>query len=156
MTFVPYEAAQKTAIIDSDRDAMSRDAATARWAAERSLEWLAFWREDRQRAFFPCDLVAAAYLLHPELFRCVRVRPWISPHSWFWRRVLGDTGLFVDQQIDGEQGELRHRVVYCPSPSAGLHDAALADLTRSLTPPERCRWHRHSISSVSPEYSFGR
>ena len=133
MTFVPYEAARTIAITDPDLDAMRRDGVAARWVAERSLQWLAFWREDiRQPGFFPFDLVAAAYLLHPELFRCVQVRPWIGRHSWLWRSVLGDTGLFVDQQTDGEQGELRHRFVYCPSPGPELHDAALADLTRAL------------------------
>ena len=130
MTWVPYAVAQNITVTAADLDAMGRDGVTARWVADRSREWLFFWREDiRQRGFFSFDLVAAAYLLHPELFRCTPVRPSIGRHSWYWRWVLGDTGLFVDQRIDAEQGELRHRVVYCPSASAGVHDAALADVT---------------------------
>ncbi len=130
MTWVPYAAAQQMTIIGADLDIMGRDGVTARWVAARSREWLAFWHDDiRQLGFFSFDLVAAAYLLHPELFRCVKVRPWVGRHSWYWRWVLGDTGLFVDQKSDGEQGIGQHRVIYCPSPSAGLHDAALADIT---------------------------
>jgi purine nucleosidase len=131
MTLIPYEAASELAVTGRDLDAMSRAGESARWVAERSAGWLAFWREDiGQPGFFPFDLVAAAYLLHPELFRCAEVWAAIKPHSWFWRWRLGASGLFVDQRP--EDGEvLPHRVVYCPSPSARLHDVTLADLTRT-------------------------
>ena len=110
---------------------MVRTGATARWVAEKSRDWLAFWREDiRQEGFFPFDLVAAVYLLHPELFRCAETRASIGRHSWYWRWLLGDTGLFVGQRLRGGKDDLHQRVVYCPSPSAGLHDAALAAMTR--------------------------
>lgn len=133
-TLVPYEAAQGMTIAAADLDAMDRGGAAARWAADRSREWLSFWREDiHQRGFFSFDLVAAAYLLHPELFRCAAVRPSIDKHSWYWRWVLGDTGLFVAQPSEAE-ADPRPRVHYCPSASAGLHDAALADMTITSTP----------------------
>jgi purine nucleosidase len=132
MTLIPYEAASKVGVTERDLDAMGRAGASARWVAQRSASWLAFWREDiGQPGFFPFDLVAAAYLLHPELFRCAEVSPTIEPHSWFWRWRLGTSGLFVDQAPeDGGEGS-HHRTVYCPRPSAGLHDAILADLTHA-------------------------
>lgn len=135
MTFVPYEAAQALTITETDLNAMARAGSAARWVAERSREWLSFWHQDiRQPGFYSFDLAAAVYLLHPELFRCAQVRYRIGKHSWFWRWRLGDTGLFVGQLIDGEQAKSGHRVVYCPSASAGIHEAALADLTLTSRP----------------------
>lgn len=131
ITLIPYEAARKIAVVERDLDAMRHTGGTARWVAERSAEWLSFWREDiRQRGFFPFDLVAATYLLHPELFRCAEVRASVRPHSWFRRWLLGDVGLFVDQRPGGGKDEPQHHVVYCPSPSPGLNDAALIAMTR--------------------------
>ena len=112
---------------------MSRAGASARWVAERSRGWLAFWREDiSQPGFFPFDLVAAAYLLHPELFRCAEASASIEPHSWWWRWRLGESGLFVDQTPEDERDRPAHPVVYCASVIAEAHDAALADLTRAV------------------------
>ncbi len=135
MTFVPYEAAQALTITDADLNAMARAGSATRWVGERSREWLSFWQDDiRQAGFFSFDLAAAAYLLHPELFRCAQVQHRIDQHSWYWRWILGDTGLFVDQLNGGEQDKSDYRAVYCPSASAGIHDAALTDLTLSSKP----------------------
>ena len=132
MTLIPYEAASEVAITERDLGAMSRPGESARWVAERSLGWLAFWQENiRQRGFFPFDLVAAAYLLHPGLFRCAEVWASIEPHSWFWRWRLGPSGLFVDQSLEEADADPLDRIVYCPRLGAGLHDAILADLTRA-------------------------
>jgi purine nucleosidase len=131
LTLIPYEAASEVALTKPDLDALRRAGAGARWVAEKSRPWLAFWREDiRQEGFFPFDLVAAAYLLHPALFRCAQVSASIEPHSWFWRWRLGASGLFVGQDRE-EADDPLHRVVYCPRPGAGLHDAILADLIRA-------------------------
>jgi inosine-uridine nucleoside N-ribohydrolase len=130
MTLIPYEAASAFALTEADLDAMDRAGEAARWAAQRSRAWLGFWREDiSQPGFFPFDLIAAAYLLHPELFRCAEVSPSIEPHSWFLRWRLGGSGLFVDQSPENGEHVPLHRIVYCPSPSAGLHDAILTNLT---------------------------
>jgi purine nucleosidase len=131
MTLIPYEAARKVTVMERDLDALHRKGGAARWVAERSREWLAFWREDiRQEGFFPFDLVAATYLLRPDLFRCAETWGWIGHHPWFWRWHLGKTGLFVTQEPHGAGDGLKHRVVYCPQPGAGLHDPALAAVTR--------------------------
>lgn len=134
VTFVPYEAAQALTITETDLDAMARAGAAARWVSERSHEWLSFWREDiEQPGFFSFDLTAAAYLLHPELFRCAQVRYRISKHSWRWRLILGGTGLFVEKIVDGDKEMSDHRAVYCPSASPGIHDASLADVALAAT-----------------------
>ena len=114
----------------ADLGVIARDGAAADWVAERSRAWLAWWREDiGQHGFFPFDLVAAAYLLHPELFRCAEVQATIEPHTWIWRWRLGAAGLFVDQRPRDGAGPKRG-VIYCPRPQPGAHAAALADLTR--------------------------
>jgi purine nucleosidase len=132
MTLIPYEAASEVVITGRDLDAMSRTGESTRWVAEKSAGWLAFWREDiGQPGFFPFDLVAAAYLLHPELFRCAEVGAAIEPHSWFWRWRLGASGLLVDQSRENAEDGPLHQIVYCPGPGAGAHDAILAHLTRA-------------------------
>lgn len=128
ITLVPYEAAASIVLTEADLGAMARSGAVAAWVAERSRGWLAWWRKDiGQAGFFPFDLVAAAYLLHPDLFRCAGVWAAIEPHSWFWRWRLGAAGLFVDESPEADDAR---RIVYCPSLGAGAHAAALADLTR--------------------------
>jgi purine nucleosidase len=132
VTLIPYEAASAVAITERDLAAMSGAGEAARWVAERSAGWLTFWREDiGQPGFFPFDLVAAAYLLHPELFRCAEVGAAIEPHSWFWRWRLGASGLLVDQSRENAEDGPLHQIVYCPGPGAGAHDAILAHLTRA-------------------------
>lgn len=134
MTFIPYEGAQKTTVSGADLDTLEQGGTSARWAAERSRDWLAFWREDiRQPGFYPFDLVVAAYLLHPELFQCAQVQVKIRKHSWYWRWRLGETGLFVDQQIASKQIHSNQQLVYCPSAKSGLHDTVIADLMRKPT-----------------------
>lgn len=129
LTLIPYEAASSIALTEADLDAIARAGAAADWVAGRSRRWLAWWREDiGQQGFFPFDLVAATYLLHPELFRCAEVGAAIEPHAWVWRWRLGAAGLFVQQSP--EEDHVR-RIVYCPSPGTGAHDAALGDLTRA-------------------------
>lgn len=138
MTLVPYEAAQALILTEADLDAMGRAGSASRWVADRSRAWLSFWQADiRQDGFFSFDLAAAAYLLHPQLFRCARVRYTIARHSWYWRWVLGDTGLFVQQALDRPPGVTEKPgdgAVYCPSAVPGVHEAALADLIRPSSP----------------------
>jgi purine nucleosidase len=152
ITLIPYEAAREIAITGRDLDAMRHAGPSARWVAERSRGWLDFWREDiRQRGFFPFDLVAATYLLHPELFRCAELSASIEPHSWFWRWRLGESGLFVKPGRVEAGDEPVPRVVYCPTLSPGLHDAALTDLIRQagwLSFIRRSRWPRMWAASA--------
>lgn len=131
-TLIPYDAASELTLSAADLAAMSRAGPSARWVAERSRGWLTFWREDvRHDGFFPFDLVAAAYLLHPKLFRCAEVTASIEPHSWFWRWRLGASGLFVDQSPEDQRADRLDGIVYCPSLSAEAHDTILADVTRA-------------------------
>ena len=99
---------------------MGHGSGTARWVAERSRDWLAFWREDiRQEGFFPFDLVAVAYLLHPDLFRCAETRAPVGKHRWFWRWHLVDTGLFVAREPRGSGDGPHHRVSTARVPVPG-------------------------------------
>ncbi len=134
MTFIPYEVARKTTVSGADLDTLNDGGASARWAAERSRDWLAFWRDDiRQPGFYPFDLIASTYLPHPDLFQCTQVEARIKKHSWYWRWRLGETGLFVDQQITSKQSHSNQQLVYCPSAKPGLHDTVMADLMRKPT-----------------------
>lgn len=134
-TLVPYEAAQALTMTGANLDAMDRAGPAAHWVAARSRAWLSFWQSDiRQAGFFSFDLAAAAYLLHPQFFRCARVRPSVEAHAWLWRWRLGDTGLFVLPQGGAVEHPSVHHVTYCAYASSALHGAALADLTMTARP----------------------
>jgi purine nucleosidase len=121
LTLVPYEAARDIAIGSMFLDGMvARDGASA-WVAQRAMQWLHYWREDIGReGFYPFDLVAAAYVVHPRLLHraavSVSVDEDASIYGW-----LGVRGLFVDSH---DEWESRPRGagadLYCPGVSEHL------------------------------------
>ena len=131
VTLIPYDAAREVAINANDLQAVGSAGASASWVAGRSDGWLRFWREDiGQPGFFPFDLTAAGYLLHPKLYRCAEVRVRIGRRPDLWRWIIGETGLFVDQPDERVDIKARQTAVYCPSTEAGLHEALVSDLTK--------------------------
>ncbi len=83
----------------ADLDAVAGTGPAGRWAAERSRDWLAFWRSDvGLEGFYPFDLMAAAYLRDPSKFRCARVSAWVGDDAllpWFG----GGPALLVSQDL---------------------------------------------------------
>ena len=122
LTLIPYDAARRVVLTGSDLETIGRSGPAGRWVAERSSEWLRFWREDiRQDGFFPFDLAGAGYILHPDLYRCAEVKAWVGRRPWFLRWLIGESGLFVAQEPRGD-------ALYCPAARAGLHHALISDL----------------------------
>lgn len=124
VTMVPYEAARRLVVSATDLDSLAAAGAAAAWVASRSRLWLEYWRKDvGLDGFYPFDLVAAAFLLRPDMFRCAEVRWWIrpSPRPLAWLGV-GDplfVGLQEEQAWDARSAG---GATYCPELRDGLHD----------------------------------
>lgn len=68
---VPYETARQVSLGAAELNGLARSGAAGAWAANRTMGWLEYWRENVGReGFFPFDLVAVAHLLAPEFFTC--------------------------------------------------------------------------------------
>lgn len=109
LAFIPYEAAREVLLMEADLNRMSAAGATSAWVAGRAQGWLDYWRtEIGLRGFYPFDLLAATYVLRPDLLRCAPARSRVAaaeaPFGW-----LGFRALFVGA-ADG-QGSA---VTYCP------------------------------------------
>lgn len=122
LTLVPYDAARRVEIGAVDLDRMSAAGGAAAWIAERARPWLAYWRKTIGReGFCPFDLVAAAYVVNPALFRCAPVDAWVGDDATlFWR----PTALLVEQN-DGHA-----RALYCAQVEAGIKPWLIAQLSR--------------------------
>src|SRR5262249_10450919 len=80
LTMVPYDAARRLVLSASDLDSLAAAGGASAWVASQSRQWLEYWRQDvGLDGFYPFDLVAAAFLLRPDMFRCADVRWWIRP-----------------------------------------------------------------------------
>ena len=116
IVLVPYEAARDVVLTASDLDALAASGGVQAWVASRASGWLGYWRKDvGLDGFYPFDLVAAAYVLQPGLFKCASVRWWI------------ESGLrpsfFVG--LEHEQPAAAHvsgTATYCPRVGEAMHD----------------------------------
>lgn len=84
LVLVPYAAARES-VLEGEGLAFLRDTGPAgAWAAERSRDWLEFWREDvGLPGFYPFDLMAVAALHDPARFRCADVIAWVGRDPLF-------------------------------------------------------------------------
>jgi inosine-uridine nucleoside N-ribohydrolase len=121
MTFVTYEAARDIAVDSAILDGMAaRDGAPA-WVAQRAGQWLGYWREDIGReGFYPFDLVAAAYVVHPWLLQCADVSVSVD-HDTGLYGWLGVRGLFVSEE-QAPTPLTTGPATYCPGASMQLQD----------------------------------
>lgn len=87
LVLVPYTAARQVTLTGADLDAIAARGPTGRWVAERSRDWLAFWRNQvGLSGFYPFDLMAAAYLRDPSRFQCAPVLAQVADDAllpWF-------------------------------------------------------------------------
>jgi inosine-uridine nucleoside N-ribohydrolase len=129
ITMVPYEAAREVLLTRADVDSLARSGGASAWAAVRARAWLAYWREQiGLDGFYPFDLLAAAFVLHPSFFDCAAVRAWISPSALPAWLGFGDAlyvGLRSEQPADARAAR---GVTYCPRVRAGLRDWMLRQL----------------------------
>lgn len=98
VVLIPYSAARQVMLTGSDLDRVARRGHAGAWVAERSRDWLGFWRSDvGLDGFYPFDLMAAAYVSDPGLFSCARVTAWVGEDAllpWFG----GGPALLVAQE----------------------------------------------------------
>lgn len=115
LTLVPYEAAREVQVAARHLTRMTVAGGAAAWVAARARGWLNYWeREIGRDGFYPFDLVAAGYLVRPDLFGCARASAWIGKDAGIlgW---LGRSGLFVrprQERISRESAAAPS--LYCP------------------------------------------
>ena len=119
LTLIPYDAARAVEIADEDlRHIATQDDAGA-WIASRSRQWLEYWQSEIGRAgFYPFDLMAAAYVAAPSLFRCAAVRAWVGTDPLLFVPLLRPKALLVDRlEAPAADGPAD---LYCPAVDAGF------------------------------------
>ena len=122
LTLIPYEAAREIQVTRADLERLGNTGGANTWVATRAQGWLEYWEKEIGRAgFFPFDLVAAGYVVRPELAQCraVTARVGKDPGLLGW---LGQRGLFVrGRESPPGGGHSKPPVHYCPdlAPSAG-------------------------------------
>jgi inosine-uridine nucleoside N-ribohydrolase len=110
LTLIPYDAARAVEITSADLQALATHGGAGAWIAERSQGWLEYWRDDVGRSgFYPFDLMAAAYVRAPSLFRCAEVHAWVGADPLLFVPLFRPEALLVEGQEPGTES-----VAYCP------------------------------------------
>lgn len=124
LTLVPYDAARGLELGAPELDRIAATGATGPWLAARAHPWLEFWREDIGRAgFYPFDLLAAAYVLHPSLLRCVSLRARVARDDTLFVPFWRPHALLVERPDAGPPGGAIVR--YCGQSREGLKPSVM-------------------------------
>jgi purine nucleosidase len=128
MTLVPYDASREWPIGEADLNALAVKGGALKWIAERSRDWLAYWRKDiGQPGFYAFDLAAAAFVLEPDSFACARV-PARVMRDRFWTRVMSARALIAGPEAGSGEGP-NAMVSYCPQTRPALKASLLKRIT---------------------------
>lgn len=133
-TLVPYQAARTVSLTGHDVATLDALGGAAGWTAHRAYGWLAFWREViGLPGFYPFDLLAAAYVLRPELFHCAEAHAWIAPDDLLWNGWFSDRpALLVGRPRDVPTGAAWDGpLVYCTDTDERTRPWLLERLGRS-------------------------
>ncbi len=104
LTLVPYEAAREVTLTGGDLDRMAAAGRAARWVADRARGWLSYWEDDiGRRGFYPFDLVAAGWVVRPDVARCATVVAWMGKDAGIFG-WLGRRGMFVQPPAERSTG----------------------------------------------------
>jgi purine nucleosidase len=122
-TLLPYDVATNVEITSDDLRRLAAHGKAGEWLAARARSWLEYWHSDIGReGFYPFDLMAAAYLLAPSLFRCADVQAWVGKDPILFAPLFRATALLVEPNRTHPAG----RTTYCPEVerefAARLHD----------------------------------
>lgn len=137
LTLLPYESAREVQITGTDLERLAAIGGTAGWIGSRARGWLNYWEHDIGRTgFYPFDLMAAGYVVRPDLFACAPVSAWggadAGVFGWFGRR-----GLFVrPREHPVSKPEAVAPAQFCPDP---VENAGPWFLTRLTIAPETLR-----------------
>lgn len=131
LVLVPYDAGITLAIHDADLAHLSRSGGVLKWLAASADEWLTFWKNDvGHPGFYPFDLAAAAYVLHPASFDCATVDVRVSRDDTVWTAwIYSPKALLVSQAKPRQPGAPNSALAsYCPTTRDGLKRRLLAEL----------------------------
>jgi pyrimidine-specific ribonucleoside hydrolase len=123
VTLVPFDLATNVTITAADLQRLRAGDAPARWIADVSRSWLAFWEQMLgQEGFYPFDVLAVAYIAMPEYFTCRTTRARIG-FSFY----LEPFGMGRDLEVaDGVAGP---SVVFCSGLDRGFKEVLFTSLT---------------------------
>ena len=115
LTLVPYDAARRVEISESDLDQLVAAGGAAAWVAERSRQWLAYWKRDIGRqGFSPFDLLAAGYVVDSRQFGCAEVQAWVGKDATLFALFRRQNALLVQQGVSPpEKTEAYSPARYC-------------------------------------------
>ncbi len=132
LTLVPYDAARRIEISAADLDRLTAAGGAAAWVAERSRDWLAYWRKDIGRqGFSPFDVLAAAYVVEPRQFGCAEVQAWIGEDSTPFILFRRPSALLVGQgDVRPKNPRARGAARYCADAPAGIKSWLVERLAR--------------------------
>ena len=118
--FVPYAAARDVTLTSNDVDRIATSGEAASWVADRTRGWLDFWRSEIGReGFYPFDVLAAQYVLSPELFECARASARVAKDERLWNLWFHDPDAMLIESHGRTAGHVE--VVYCPGSRPHLH-----------------------------------
>jgi purine nucleosidase len=132
LTLVPYDAARRIEISAADLDRLAAAGGATAWVAERSRDWLAYWRADIGRqGFSPFDALAAAYVIEPRQFGCAEVHAWVGEDSKPFILFRPPSALLVGQgDVRPEKPRARGWARYCADASTGTKAWLIERLAR--------------------------
>lgn len=135
MTFVPYDVAREVEVTGDHLSSMEAAAGAAAWVARHSWDWLAYWKEQVGReGFYPFDLLAAAYVMDPGIFRCARVRVWAGVDETMFDPIWKPSALLVTQDTSEIVKPLAiGSARYCPQ-AKGVLKGRLVRMLSPATP----------------------
>ena len=131
LILVPYDAGINLAIHDADLANLSRAGGVLKAIASSARDWLTNWKNNvGQSGFYPFDLAAAAYLLHPASFDCATVHARVTRDQTVWTSWFYSPKALLVSPARHLQNEAPNvaMVRYCPNARHGLKHTLLVEL----------------------------
>jgi purine nucleosidase len=123
LVLLPYDAARHVELGAAELERMRAQGATWAWVAERADAWLEHWRRNIGRpGFYPFDLLAASFVLRPDLHRCahVPIRVGADPQLWLPFRDAPALLVAPGPSRSADDSLAEGSAVYCPDVAPGL------------------------------------
>lgn len=114
LTLIPYDLARRVLMTEGDLDRLAATDPAGTWVAERSRDWLEFWRRDIGiDGFYPFDLMAAEYAGEPSRFKCAEVGVWIGSDPLFTWFNQAPALLVTQEQAPPGNATASGKALYC-------------------------------------------
>jgi inosine-uridine nucleoside N-ribohydrolase len=114
LILVPYAAARDVLLNEADLNFIAAQGRAGAWVAERSRDWLDFWRSAvGVEGFYPFDLLAAAFLQDASRFRCADVVAWVGRDPKLPLYPRSDALLVSQEQAWPATPKAIGKAVYC-------------------------------------------